>query len=167
MIGKYKLFEESEYQECNDNAISTVTDFLESRGMVVQPKSKEDYKVDITCKDTSGELTYHHEVEVKKVWDGEWPSAWDTIQIPERKGKFAKSDHYIWLLRKDMKRAWLVPGTRLTKDKLKMVRNKKIRYGEYFYSIPISECFYVDFETRKGRARPPGTIYFAPNWNKQ
>lgn len=167
MIGKYKIFEENEYNECNDQAIDTVTSFLKSRGLVLCKKDEEDYKVDITCTDKSGLHTYYHEVEVKKVWDGSWPDKWKTVQIPERKGKFAKSDHYIWLLRKDLKRAWLVPGDHLTKDKLEMVRNKKIRYGEYFYAIPIGECLYVDFETRKGRARPKGTLYFAPIWDKQ
>lgn len=160
MIGKYKRFEKSEYDTCNDKAIEVVSTFLKSRGLVVQPKNKEDYKVDITCNDSSGLLTYYHEVEVKRVWDGQWPDSWKTIQVPERKGKFAKSDHYIWVLRNDLEAAWLIPGERLRKEFLSEVHNKKIRCGEYFYGVPKGLCFYVEFNKRR-KPGTRGTIHFS------
>lgn len=134
MIGAYKQFEQSEYNECNNKAIEIIKTFLRNKGYSIEDK-KEDMLVDITAIKNNS-VTYH-EVEVKKVWKGDWPDFWTTIQVPERKGKFNTKQHFICVLSNDMTQAWYIKGTDLKKEYLKEVYNKKISKGEYFFQVPI------------------------------
>lgn len=141
-----KPFEQNEYDQCNDIAIKKVKDLLTSFSAVVIDKEKEDYQVDITIFYPTRNKYNFHEVEIKKVWDGDWNPSWTTLQIPERKGKFAKENYFIWVLNKDTTKAWVFDARLLTSDILKEVPNKKIASGERFYQVPIKQCFLCNLE---------------------
>ena len=135
MIGKYKPFEQLEYDECNDRAIEKVKNFLKSMRFSIVEKKSEDMLVDITAV-KNGKTTYH-EVELRPQWKHEWPKWWPKINIPERKGSFNTVNHFFYILSNDMTKAWFIKGIELIPERLEEVPNIKVAKGEYFYRIPI------------------------------
>jgi hypothetical protein len=136
-----KPFEQSEYDQCNDLAIQKVSEYLKRTGHSVY--SKEDYKIDLTVIDKDENVSYH-EVEIKKVWTGKFK--YKTLQVPERKGRYAKKGHFIWVLNKDTTQAYVFFALLLTDDILEEVPNKKTgNIGERFYQVPIEMCKLIKF----------------------
>lgn len=77
-----KKFDRQLYNMVNQKSVDAGKKYLKSIGHRIT-STKEDMKVDIrSSKDGKQYLT---EVEVKLVWDGEWPKHWKDIQLSERK----------------------------------------------------------------------------------
>jgi len=106
--------------------------------------TEENYFVDVISQKHG--YTYFNEAEVKVAWDGDWPSHWTEIRIPERKQRLL--DKYegqngvlnFYVFRKDLKKAWRIKDTLLTKESLKEARGRNIRKGELFFHIPFTEA---------------------------
>jgi hypothetical protein len=129
-----KEFEQEEYNLNDSRAKTAVRIFLNSVG--IYTIVTEDYNSDIIAL-----VPLKHEVEVKKSWIGEWPSSWDTVQIPERKKRLLNNGKvYFWVLKNDLTEAWVISGGLLTDNRLKEVPNKKVKEGERFFCIPIDLC---------------------------
>lgn len=128
-----KPFNREVYDQTDALARSAVRARLDSKG--IHTISSETFGVDITSLHPIG-----HEVEVKLVWTGEWPDAWETVHIPERKGKLFNNGKWVffWILRADCKEAWLIDSRKLQPGMLKEVPNKEMSNGEYFYDVPVS-----------------------------
>ena len=79
-------------------------------------------------------------------WKSDWPTHWKEIRIPERKGRLL--DKYegengvlnFYIFRNDMKQAWRIKDTSLTKDRLREAQGRNILKGEQFYHIPYTEA---------------------------
>lgn len=110
---------------------------------------KESRGVDIKAY-TSKLVPCDHEVEVKLVWDGEWPDEWTDVHIPERKRQLIKTaadkghDLVFWILNKDLTRAIRILGKEVKDELLKVIPNKRVRYGEQFFCVPLDRCTFVD-----------------------
>ena len=131
-----KEFDQDLYDEFNDSAKSVVSYHLQTKGYLVNFIG-EDYREDIKTL-----LPIRHEVEVKRVWDGEWNTYWSDIHIPYRKKKLLNGigEIYFWILRNDLSEAWVVNGKHLRDSFKKEVRNREISRGELFYCIPLALC---------------------------
>lgn len=132
-----KPFEQLEYNNCNDVAIKAVISKLIKNGWKIIKKS-EDFNIDIIAIKNK-KITYH-EVEIKKLWNLNWPKNWNTVHIPERKLRFAKPNYWFWILKSDLSEAWIIDGKLVQQYPIVEVSNYKILTGEMFINIPINAC---------------------------
>jgi hypothetical protein len=95
------------------------------------------YAVDLIV-DTGSE-TFYCEVEIKKVWQGA-VFKYDTLQIPERKSKFAKLDKpaYFMVFNDEKTHAFVCPSSILLSSPVVEVPNKYVYKGELFFQVPIN-----------------------------
>lgn len=84
------------------------------------------------------------ECEIKRVWRGsEFP--YGDIQIPERKGKYRNLNIQFFVLNNEATHAINFLGNSLLESRLVEVPNKFVYKGEYFYKVPIEECWLIEF----------------------
>ena len=95
------------------------------------------YAVDLIV--DTGTETFYCEVEIKKVWSGT-TFKYDTLQIPERKSKFAKLDKpaYFMVFNNEVTHAFLCPSSILLSSPVVEVPNKYVYKGEMFFQVPIN-----------------------------
>jgi len=140
-------FDRAAFKECDPKAKNKLIQHLKSdidnhRVNVVENPNRFD--VDII--QTVYGYTIYHEVEVKRVWVGDWPVRWKTVDIPYRKAKFL---HYrpifFWLICNDYEKAWKVRGCLLRNRKpiKKLCEN---RYMGKFFMIPVGYCDLIILE---------------------
>ena len=77
-------------------------------------------------------------------------SHWSEIRIPERKQRLLDkhgSENGVlnfYVFRKDMKKAWRIKDTLLTKESLGTAKGRYIRKGEPFFHIPYTSAELVE-----------------------
>jgi len=144
-----KSFNRALYEAYDEPAKDALVSLLKSKGHTIV-NTEEDYYVDVVSQ--KGGYTYFNEAEVKVAWDGDWPTHWSEIRIPERKQRLL--DKYegqkgvlnFYVFRKDLKKAWRIKDTLLTKESLKEARGRNIRKGELFFHIPFTEAELVTLD---------------------
>ena len=142
MIGKLKPFSKSLHRSNDPKSRKVVKEYLKQRGIEVED-NKDKYGVDLVATDGSMKI----EVEHRSVWDTKiFP--FDTVNIPERKGKFFKEKSVSYAISsKDYSRIGMIKGEELKKhlirENLYMNPNKYVKKGEYFYAVPL-EAFQWD-----------------------
>lgn len=138
-----KRFDRALYEAYDKQAKDALTQHLIDRGHEVSPK-KEDYYVDVIS--TKNGNTYYNEAEVKIAWEGEWPTHWEEVRIPERKTRLLKKYQNergflnFYIFDKHLKQAWRIRDTALTQERLKEAKGRYIQKGELFYHIPYKEA---------------------------
>lgn len=138
-----KRFDRALYEAYDKQAKDALTQHLIDRGHEVTPK-KEDTYVDVIS--TKNGNTYYNEAEVKIAWEGEWPTHWEEVRIPERKTRLLKKYQNergflnFYLFDKHLKQAWRIRDTALTAERLKEAKGRYIQKGELFYHIPYKEA---------------------------
>lgn len=138
-----KRFDRALYEAYDKQAKDALTHHLIDRGHEVSPK-KEDYYVDVIS--TKNGNTYYNEAEVKIAWEGEWPTHWEEVRIPERKTRLLKKYQNekgflnFYIFDKHLKQAWRIRDTALTPERLKEAKGRYIQKGELFYHIPYKEA---------------------------
>jgi hypothetical protein len=78
------------------------------------------------------------EVEIKHTWGDKFP--FDTIQLPERKEKFAKLGCKFMMFNKHLTKAFIFDSDAVLNSDKQMVSNKYIPDGEYFFKIPVNKA---------------------------
>ncbi len=87
--------------------------------------------------------SYYIEAEIKLVWKADSDMfPWETIQIPERKGKFMRMRKALefWVFRQDLQRCIVIPGKVAKASPQVEVSNKYVSKGEMFYQVPVVKC---------------------------
>jgi len=144
-----RKFSRSLYNAYDAKARETLVAYLKSKGHTIL-QDKEDYFADVVSEKNG--YTYFNEAEVKTAWKGDWPTHWAEIRIPERKQRLI--DKYegengvlnFYVFRNDMKKAWRIKDTKLTKESLAEARGKYIRKGERFFHVPYEEAELVEMQ---------------------
>ncbi len=142
-MGTRKQFSRALYDAYDAPAKTTLVQYLQSVGHEITD-TKENYFVDVVS--TKKDYTYFNEAEVKVAWSGDWPTHWEDIRIPERKGRLLEKYEgengvlNFYVFRKDLKQVWRIKDTSLTKDRLREARGRNILKGEKFYHIPYTEA---------------------------
>jgi hypothetical protein len=136
VIGKYKKFDQADYDKFDGPAKEALRTHLELTGHRVTVPD-ENYGVDLYSEWYTARM--YHEVEVSHGWKiNEHPFGLGSV--PERKLRLARihinDALFFWMLRRDLARALVFPACRLTPEFLVEVANVKIKKGEYFYRIP-------------------------------
>ena len=144
-----RKFSSALYAAYDQPAKEKLIEFLKSKGHTIL-SDKEDYNVDVVSEKDG--YTYFNEAEVKVAWDGDWPSHWAEIRIPERKQRLL--DKYegvngvlnFYIFRKDMKQCWRIKDTCLTKESLKEAKGRYIQKGEQFFHIPYTDAELINLQ---------------------
>jgi hypothetical protein len=151
MKGKRKPFSKSLHQEHDTKAREKAICFFKKHGLVAveNPNSKGiDLLVFKKGSSNPDEPEYYVEVEVKNNWASK-VFQYDTLQIPERKGKYldmyGKKLLYM-IFSKDLTQALIADIVSFKRAKLKEVANKFVYSGEYFYQVPVKDCELVKVE---------------------
>lgn len=138
-----KQFSRALYAAYDGPAKDKLVEYLQSAGHTIT-ETQENYFVDVVS--TKKDYTYYNEAEVKVAWKGDWPTHWEDIRIPERKGRLLEKYEgengvlNFYIFRSDMKQVWRIKDTSLTKDRLREARGRNILKGEQFYHIPYTEA---------------------------
>lgn len=83
---------------------------------------------------------FNLETEVKLVWQEDaFPYA--NVQFPQRKQKYAilEKPTIFVMFNANMDKYLSVTSADLIKSPLEMVRNKYVKFGEYFFQVPLSK----------------------------
>ena len=143
-MGAYKPFDRDLYNAADAKAKAAVMNHLHQQGRFTQSVEKQG--VDIVSLTPAGDIYIreYHEVEIKYVWKSAWPTMWNTVQLPERKGRYRKmypnDPFFFWICNADATMAWKFPLSAVKDDYLTEVSNVKIRSGEMFFKVPVSEA---------------------------
>lgn len=148
MKGKRKPFSSALHRDHDNKAREKAIAFFKCHGLVAieNPNSKG---IDLLVYgEDPHEPDYYVEVEVKNNWAAK-AFQYDTLQIPERKGKYldmyGKKLLYM-IFSKDLTQALIADIVSFKRAKLKEVANKFVYSGEYFYQVPVKDCELVKVE---------------------
>ena len=143
MTAVRKKFNRALYEAYDKPAKDALVALLEAKGHTIV-NTEENYYVDVISQKEG--YTYFNEAEVKVSWDGDWPSHWSEIRIPERKQRLIDKHGVengvlnFYVFRKDLKQAWRIKDTLLTKECLAPAFGRNIRKGELFFHIPFTSA---------------------------
>lgn len=90
---------------------------------------------------------FNIETEVKVVWsEDDFP--YNNVQFPQRKQKYAILDKptIFVMFNAKMNKYLSVTSADLIKSPLEMVRNKYVKFGEYFFQVPLSRVSFNDLK---------------------
>ena len=142
-------FVQSQYDKYDKLGRALLVDFLVNHGWKVEPKEKEDYKIDIVA--TKNGNTEYFEVEMKNTsFTCEEDFPFPTVSFLERKKKFHK-DHYFFYVIISSKTYGAVM---IRSDKIYNANyldvldiNTSERSGtDYFYRVPKEFCRFISPE---------------------
>ena len=135
-----KPFEQDLHDKYDQPAKEAVAKFVLSKCEVDVEFNDDQYGVDLLVKKEDKQVGAI-EVEVRQ-WSPKCP--FPTIHVPERKLKFFGSNVLFFALTKDMKHAYWIETSDITKYPLKEVPNVKVASGEFFYDVPTTDFVYVE-----------------------
>ena len=146
---KRKRFDPVAYKKSDTLAKDCITKYLMSLGHTVL-EIKEDYGVDLSS--TLDGVVYKHEVEMKHMWEGDWPTVWKDINIPFRKNRlmvqvFNKeplANFHFYIIRGDCKVAWKMDANIVKDSPVVEVPNRAVRKGEYFFKVPVDKAELIE-----------------------
>ena len=129
----YKKFDKELFDKNDSIARSKAKEYFLSKGQEV--KDNEDkYGPDLVL--GSG---INVELEVKHSWKGrKFP--FKTVQIPERKEKFAKIGCLFVMFNSDLTSGFLIQSKDILESPKVEVSNKFVKSGEKFFQIDIDKC---------------------------
>ncbi len=136
-----KRFSKELYQANDARATGVISGYLSQWGLVAEQNPNK-YGVDLLVRrPESPEHFLGVECEIKLVWSGP-EFQYDTIQLPERKGKYRAIPQPLeyWILNRECTHVIVIPEYLLDSFEPVVVPNKYIRWGEKFYQIPVAEC---------------------------
>jgi len=148
-MAERKKFSRGLYETYDEPAKNALVSLLKKKGHTIV-STEEDYYADVVSQ--KGNCTYFNEAEVKVAWDGDWPTHWSEIRIPERKQRLLDkhgSENGVlnfYVFRKDMRKAWRIKDTLLTKESLGTAKGRYIRKGELFFHIPYTSAELVEID---------------------
>ena len=142
---KRKRFDPIAYKQADNKAKKCITKYLTSIGHTVLD-TEENFGVDLTS--ILDNTTYNHEVEMKHMWEGEWPTVWKDINIPFRKNRLIVqvfdndplANFYFYIIRGDCEVAWKMDGNIVKDSPVVEVPNRAVRKGEYFFKVPVDKA---------------------------
>ena len=144
-----KKFSRALYEAYDNKAKDALVSLLKRKGHTIV-NTEENYYVDVVSQ--KGDYTYFNEAEVKVAWDGDWPTHWSEIRIPERKQRLLDKHGAengvlnFYVFRKDLRQAWRIKDTLLTKESLGTAKGRYIRKGEQFFHIPYTSAELVELD---------------------
>jgi hypothetical protein len=97
---------------------------------------------------------FYCEVEIKKVWSGK-EFKYDTLQVPERKKKFANLDmpcKFI-VFNNEQSHGFLCEGETLMASPVVEVPNRYVYKGEFFFQVPVANTQLIEVPNHDNDSR--------------
>ena len=147
-----KQFDPELYARADRDAKAAILRWFKTLENVPTPINTTERKdFDITCK-TTVEKQQLYEVEIKYIWQGEWPDHWKEVRIPHRKKRLLdkwqnqcpEAEFMFIVFRGDCKKAWKIDAHVLLTCEVKEVANRNVTQGELFYHIPVIQAELID-----------------------
>jgi hypothetical protein len=137
-----KRFDRDLFNETDGTARDSAKKYWTSLGHTVEDHPDR-YAIDLIV--NTGTTSFYCEVEIKKVWKGA-EFKYETLQIPERKAKFAKLDKpaCFMIFNNERSHAFICSHTDLLDSPVVEVPNKYVCKGEMFFQVPISKLDLVE-----------------------
>lgn len=151
--GVRKKFEQSVHDQTDLPARLAGIELFDALFSEIKTEENPDiYGIDLLLKDTKNPniVLGAAEVEVKLVWTGKF--RFNTLHFPERKEKFITGSTYFVIFNKALTECFVVEGQKILNSPKVEVSNYKIKNGEYFFDVPISECFHYKLSDLAKRA---------------
>lgn len=132
-----KRFDRKLYEENDRKAKEAVAKLFEGSKFSVKENTKKT-AVDLLLYKGEEHVGYV-ECEFKRVWTGDFE--YDTLQIPQRKYKYAQLDKttYYIVFNNDGTKHMALKGEDLLSSPLKEVPNKYVYQGESFFQVPLKK----------------------------
>ena len=146
---KRKRFDPIAYKQADSKAKECITNYLISLGHTVFD-TEENFGVDVMS--TLENTAYNHEVEMKHMWEGDWPTAWKDINIPFRKNRLivqvfdndSFANFYFYIIRGDCEVAWRMDANVVKASPVIEVPNRAVKEGEYFFKVPVDKAELIE-----------------------
>lgn len=141
-----KRFDRKLYEENDRLAKEKVLSLLDKRKYKVKENPKK-RGVDLLIY-RRGEHVLNIETEIKRVWtDKEFQ--YDSVQIPERKQKYAELDipTLFVMFNADQKSYLVIKDKDLLKSPKVEVPNRYVYKGEYFFQVPLRKVSFDDIKS--------------------
>jgi hypothetical protein len=139
---KYARFSKAAYDAADPVAKDILVKLLNGQGIFAKAEEKQDA-------DVKALVPVFHEGEIKPGWQGDWPKAFKTVDIPYRKHRLLEEhkgfDLYFWVISGDLKNAWKIPAEELTEDRVEKKDTTRMK-NEKFFRIPLNKCELVSLE---------------------
>lgn len=138
-----KRFDRDLYEKYDQLAKEKVFEAIDKRKFKLEENPKK-RGVDLLVFN-KGEHILNIETEIKRVWKGK-EFKYDTVQIPERKNKFAILDIptiYV-MFNNDQSEYLVIKDKDLLKSPLVEVPNRYVFKEEYFYQVPLKKVVFND-----------------------
>ena len=138
-MGQRKPFSRRLYNKYDELAKSFGAREFEKIGLIATPNKKKT-AVDLVVTNSNGVVVCYAEVEIKKALDK--PFDYDTIQLPERKWKYAKLEHptLFMLFSSDGSKYFCFWDKFVLKAECTEVFNKYVACNEMFFQIPLKNA---------------------------
>ena len=154
-----KRFDPTMYRIADKMAKDCMIKYLTGIGHDVL-KLKENYGVDLQSTKWDGHSLheFYHEVEMKFMWEGDWPKKWKDIHIPFRKNRLITkvynidehANFFFYIIRGDCEKAWMMDGQIVKSSPVVEVPNRAVRKGEYFFKVPVKKAKLLDLGGQDG-----------------
>ena len=140
MQGAYKPFCQDTFDTYDKLCRLRVSDYFEelisSKGW--QLKDSDDPYAPDLCVVSQDNVEFYFEVEQKNNWGkGNFP--FPTLQIPERKRKFAELPAIFCVLNKYHTRMATVKASKVISSPVVEVSNRYVKSGELFFQVPVCD----------------------------
>jgi len=136
------------YEEEEAKASEFIYDMFKKQFKVLQvERNPKKRNADFFIK-FKGKLIALAELERKKVWTNyDFPSKWDSVSFPKRKGKYAESELPVFMVmfNKDGTNGLIVDAKTMAKSqvvKKRAVTRKYVTFGEEFYHVPLNNVVF-------------------------
>jgi len=130
-----KKFSKELFDKYDEAAREVAKEWLTEEGWTVRD-NPDKYGIDLIA--TKGDAHWDVEVEVRASWTGDFP--YKTLQLPERKAKFAKPNTIFLVFASDFQHFYAV-----TAETLKLCgfvqKDTKFTEGELFFDVPLKFAF--------------------------
>jgi hypothetical protein len=142
-------FIQNQYDKYDKLGRKLLVDFLIYHGWTVEPKEKEDYKVDIVA--TKDGKTEHFEVEMKNTsFTSEQDFPFPTVSFLERKKKFHKEHYFFYtIVSSKTSGALMIRSDKIyNTDYLEVldIQTEERSGTDYFYRVPKEACRFISPE---------------------
>ena len=131
-----KRFDRYLYRKYDEQAKQAARALLSRSGFVVVD-NPDKYAADLIAQ-KGDEPSFFVEVEVKDVWKGD-TFPYDSLQIPERKKKFAVHRTVFMIWNSEINHCASFWSDSVWGSELKVIPNKRGPEGEKFFQIPLSK----------------------------
>lgn len=135
----YKVFQKQDFKKYDEAARDMAKQFWSTMGFTCKDNPDE-YGVDLIVEGNN--KRFYCEVEVKTVWHGV-QFKYPTIHLPVRKAKFLAKPTQFMVFNNSLTHAAVFSRQAVRNSPCVEVPNAKIRFGEKFYDVPVSEAHFV------------------------